>query len=131
MNTKTRDIILYDNYPCREREQYTKENILINNPELYNAIEDIPQKRYCECSLSPRHERMVHYKMEFELLFKQDKYLLTGYFGSWKGRLAVANLFVILKTYKVFSHLDYLCIIDKNSHLVIEDSYHDGSDCYN
>lgn len=42
MNTKTKDIILYDNYYSRERELYAKENLLINNPELYKSMKDIP-----------------------------------------------------------------------------------------
>ena len=57
--------------------------------------------------------------------------MFTGYFGSWKGDLAGGKFISEFKDLqKVLSHLEYIRIIDRNSHLIIEGSQHDGADCY-
>ena len=131
MNTKTKDIILYDNYYSRDREQYAKENLLFNNPELYKSIKDIPPRDIEKARYWLDFEEWHNIKAELEVLFKQDDYLLTGYFGSWKGDL-VGGKFIrdFTDLQKVISHLDYIRIIDRNGHLIIEGSHHDGSDYY-
>lgn len=76
-------------------------------------------------------EEWNNIQAELEILFKQDNYLLTGYFGSWKGSLA-SGKFIREFRYlqKVLSHLEYIRIIDRNGHLIIEGPHHDGSDYY-
>lgn len=131
MNIKTEDIILYDNHYSRERELFAKENLLINNPELYKSMKDIPPRDIDNALYWLDLEEWQNIQTELEVLFKQDDYLLIGYFGSWKGRIAGGKFIRHFKELqKAISHLEYIRIIDRNGHLLIEGSHHDGNDCY-
>lgn len=71
------------------------------------------------------------FKYDFSKLLKQDSYIITGYFGSWRGNLA-SGTFIhdINDLINVLQHLDYIQIKDSNGHLMVTGSHHDGSDNY-
>ena len=131
MNSKTKDIILYDNYYSSEKEEYAKENLLANNPELYKSIQDIPAKDSEDALYWLDMQDWEDIKFELTTLFKQDDYLLTGYFGNWKGNLVGGKFIRNFKDLQsVLSHLDSIRILDRNRLLIIEGLHHDSYDRY-
>lgn len=82
------DIILYDNYPTLQREQDAKENLFVNNPKQYSSLDQIPQQNIDNALYWLDMHEWQEIQLELTTLFKQDDYLLTGYFGSWQGNLA-------------------------------------------
>lgn len=125
------DIILYDNYPTLQREQEVKENLFINNPEQYKSIKDIPQQDIDNALYWLDMHEWQEIQFELTTLFKQDDYLLTGYFGSWQGDLASGKFIRDFQDLQAaLSHLEYIRILDRNGHLIIEGSHHDGNDYY-
>lgn len=130
---KKKEITLYDSYYSIEKERQTRQFLfeVYGDEESWKSPEDIPQQRVFDEMDFQDGETWRDVKDGLNTLFEKDDYILTGYFGSWRGRLDGGNFIRSLNDLlRVIQHLDYLKITDCNGHLIIEGSHHDGNDCY-
>ncbi|MCH5321783.1 MAG: hypothetical protein J1E36_08450, partial [Eubacterium sp.] len=64
-------------------------------------------------------------------LFKKGHFLITGYCGTWHGNMEGGKFINDYDDFiSVLQHLNDFKIIDRNGHLIIEGSHHDGHDRY-
>lgn len=129
MNSK--DIIIFDNYYDTERENELRQFMFENCDEEWTSPEAIPD----EAVQSEMYEQTCdiwEYVLDcLEELFGKGCCLITGQFGSWRGKLDGGKFINNIDEFlDVIDHLDYIKIIDRNGHLIIEGSHHDGSDRY-
>lgn len=129
MNSK--DIIIFDNYYDAEREKELRQFMFENCDEEWTSPEAIPD----EAVQSEMYEQtcdLWEYALNcLEELFDKGCCLITGQFGSWRGKLDGGKFINNIDEFlDVIDHLDSIKIIDRNGHLIIEGSHHDGSDRY-
>lgn len=129
MNSK--DIIIFDTYPDIEREKEIRQFIFEDCPEEWTSPEAIPDE-YVFNELDEQNCELWECVMDcLDELFSKDCYLLTGQFGSWRGKLDGGKFINSIDDFlDVTDHLDSIKIVDQNGHLIIEGSHHDGSDRY-
>lgn len=128
-----KEITIYDSYYRFEKEQETREWLFETHAEEegWETLDDIPDTLvYNEIGLQDDIDWRA-LEDELESIFEKDCYLMTGYCGTWRGRLAGGSFIHSLRDFlKVIDHLDDLRILDRNGHLIVEGSHHDGSDSY-
>ena len=130
---KTEETILYDSYYSEEKEAEARRTLFEEyaDEEEWTSPEDIPDYRvFREIELE---DDIIWeaVKSDLEILFKNGHFLLTGYCGTWRGNMDGGRFINSLsELLSVFQHLDDLRIIDRNGHLIIEGSHHDGTDRY-
>ena len=130
---KTNDIILYDSYYSTEKEESTREFLfeLEADEQGWKTPDDIPDERVFDQMHFQDETDWDDIKHELEELFQADDYLMTGYCGTWRGRLDGGSFICSMRDFlRVIEHLDDLRIIDRGGHLIVEGSHHDGSDSY-
>lgn len=130
---KNREITIYDNYYSYDREKETREWLFDECSEGsdWSSPDDIPDERvYDEMDFQDR-ELLDDVKYELQTLFDNNVYLLTGTCGRWNGP-AQGGKFIrsVDDLLSCISHLDYIRIYDRNGHLYINGSHHDGDDDY-
>lgn len=130
---KDREITIYDNYYSYDREKEMREWLFEERAEDsdWNSPDDIPDERvYDEMDFQDRMQ-WDDVKAELDTLFKKNIYILTGTCGRWNGP-AQGGKFIhsVDDLLSCIDHLDYLRIFDRNGHLYIHGSHHDGSDDY-
>lgn len=130
---KNREITVYDNYYSLDREKETREFLFGEYAKEYGwkSCEDIPDERVWDEIDFQDREQWNDVKAELQSLFDKDAYLLTGTCGRWDGP-AQGGRFIrsVDDLLSCIDHLDYIRIYDRNSHLYIHGSHHDGSDDY-
>ena len=130
---KTKEIILYDSYYSTEKYDGVKEDLFDQyaKEEKWKTPDDIPDYRIFQEIELLDDTAWEDIKYELITLLKKGCYLLTGYCGTWHGNMEggkfINNLDDLLS---VLQHLNDFRIIDRNGHLIIEGSHHDGSDRY-
>lgn len=130
---KTKETILYDSYYSEEKvtdaRQYLFDEYAAE--EKWNSPQDVPDYRiFREIELQD-DIAWDEIKLDLEILFRSDYFLLTGYCGTWHGNMEGGKFINTLpELLSVIPHLDDFRIIDRNGHLIIEGSHHDGSDRY-
>lgn len=130
---KTKEIILYDSYYSAQKDQAIREYLFDSyaDEKSWKTKEEIPDS--CVIKEWEDQDSILwnELKDNLESYFENRYYLLTGYFGSWHGRLDGGNF---IRSFKdlltVVQHLDDIRMIDRNGHFIIEGSHHDGSDRY-
>lgn len=130
---KDKIITLYDSYYNTEKEKNTREFLfeLYAEYEGWKSADEIPDQRVFDHMSFEDNIAWQNVKDELSCLFQTHCYLLTGYCGTWRGNLAGGQfIHSIDDLMKVINHLDDIRITDRNGHLIIEGSHHDGSDCY-
>lgn len=130
---KDREITIYDNYYSYDREKEMREWLFEERAEDsdWNSPDDTPDERvYDEMDFQDRMQ-WDDVKAELDTLFKKNIYILTGTCGRWNGP-AQGGKFIhsVDDLLSCIDHLDYLRIFDRNGHLYIHGSHHDGSDDY-
>ena len=130
---KNREITIYDNYYSLDRERETREFLFGEYAEDtdWKSPNDIPDERvFDEMDFQ---DRLIwdDVKAELQSLFDKNIYLLTGTCGRWYGP-AHGGRFIhsIRDLLSCIGHLDYIRIYDRNGHLYIHGSHHDGNDDY-
>lgn len=128
---KNKEITVYDNYYSFDREKEIREFLFDEYAEEkgWQSPEDIPDERvYDEMDFQNR-EQWYEVKAELQSLFDKSIYLLTGICGRWNGP-SEGGSFIrsVDDLLRCIDHLDYIRIYDKNGHLYIHGSHHDGSD---
>lgn len=130
---KSKEITIYDNYYSLERENDARAYLFDDYAEEENwqSPEDIPNEHvWNEIDFQDRMQ-WDDVKYELDTLFKKNVYLLTGTCGRWNGP-AQGGKFIrsVNDLLSCIGHLDYIRIYDKNGHLYIHGSHHDGDDDY-
>lgn len=127
-----KDFIIFDNYYDTDKYEEARKILFELYPEEnWASPEAIPEQRLLEEIDYQDNELWEDIINCFDSLFNDDCYLLTGYFGSWRGKLEGGKFIKSTDDLcDALQHLDYIRIIDRNGHLIIEGSHHDGSDRY-
>lgn len=130
---KNREITIYDNYYSTDRENETREYLFDEFADDYEwkTPEDIPDERVWDEMDFQDHAAWDNVKAELQSLLDKNIYLLTGTCGRWNGP-AQGGKFIrsFGDLLGCIDHLDNLRIYDRNGHLYIHGSHHDGSDDY-
>ena len=130
---KNREITVYDNYYSYAGEKKTREFLFeqCNDDGKWASPEDIPDERVFDEMDFQDRELWLDVKAELQSLFDKDVYILTGTCGRRNGP-AQGGKFIhsVDDLLSCIDHLDYLRIFDRNGHLYIHGSHHDGSDDY-
>lgn len=127
-----KEFIIFDSYYSIEKEQDTRKMLVEYDPyENWTSPEEIPEQ-YVLNEIQYQEEELWREIMDcFDAMFNDNYYLLTGYIGSWRGKLEGGKFIKSTDDLlDALEHLDYIRIIDRNGHLIIEGSHHDGSDRY-
>ena len=130
---KKKEIILYDSYYSSEKEQETRDFLFDSraDDEGWKTKEEIPDKLVFDEMEFQDSISWSDLKENLEPFFEHGYFLLTGYLGSWRGRLDGGNFIRSLNDLlTVIQHCDDIRMIDHNGHFIIEGSHHDGSDRY-
>lgn len=130
---KAKEITIYDNYYSRDREEEVREYLFEEyaDDDNWKSPEDISDERvFDEINFQAR---MAWNEVVGELhsMVDRDVYILFGICGRWDGPAQNGKfIFSIDDLLCCINHLDYLRIYDRNGHLYIHGSHHDGSDDY-
>jgi hypothetical protein len=130
---KDREITIYDNYYSKEREQEIRDLLFEAYAEThgYQSPQDIPNSDVWQEIDFQDREQWDEVKDELQRLFKNDVYLLTGTCGRWNGSAQGGSFIHSIQDFlHCIEHMEYIRIYDKNGHLYIHGSHHDGNDDY-
>ena len=130
---KKKEITLYDSYYSREKENEIRAFLfeVYADEENWKSPEEIPDQRVYDEIAFQDGETWRDIKDGLNTIFEDGYYLLTGYCGTWRGRLDGGEFIRSLgDLLTVIQHLDDMKITDCNGHFIIEGSHHDGSDRY-
>lgn len=130
---KTKEITLYDSAYSPEREKDMREWLfeLYAEDEGWKSPDDMPMRRVSDAMNDQDYSDWNDTKTALENIFKNDYYLMTGYCGTWHGNLDGGTFIFSMNDFmSAISHLEDIRIIDRNGHLIVEGSHHDGSDRY-
>ncbi len=130
---KNKEITIYDNYYSYDREKEIREFLFKEYAEEngYPSPEDIPDERVFDEMDYQDREQWLDVKAELQSLFDKNVYLLTGTCGKWYGNCDGGEFIrSVDDLLRCIDHLDYIRIYDKNEHLYIHGSHHDGNDDY-
>lgn len=132
-------------------EEKAKERILFNNyfkQEEFDDVKKLQIERYLEDNpdskdYEPSDEDIFEeiafsgeslyedFAREMERFIDGNTFILKGFTSRWNGRY---NSGFIFKTFnelaKAWNDCDYVNVYDKNGHLYVECSHHDGTNCY-
>lgn len=127
-----KDFIIFDTYYDDNKYEESRKLLFELYPEEnWTSPAEIPQQRLLEEIELQDNELWEDIVDCLAALLDDDCYILTGYFGSWRGNLECGKFIKTMDDfYDVIEHLDYIRIIDRNGHLIIEGSHHDGTDRY-
>lgn len=129
---KSKEIVIFDSHYNTEIDKATREILIECYPEEgWTSPEAIPDKRVLE-EIDYQNGEMWQDIIDcFNALFDENCYILTGYFGSWRGNLDGGKFITSTDDlFDVIQHLENIKLIDRSGHLIIEGSHHDGSDRY-
>ena len=130
---KDKEITIYDNYFNLEIENDARAYLFDDyaEEEGWKTPEDIPDERVWDEIEFQDRMQWDDMKAELETLFEKNVYLLTGTCGRWNGP-AQGGRFIrsVRDLLSCIDHLDYIRIFDRNGHLYIHGSHHDGNDDY-
>lgn len=130
---KDKVITIYDSYYSTEKEKSTREFLFdfYAEDEGWKSADEIPYQRVFDQMNFEDDIIWQDVKDRLSSMFQTHCYLLTGYCGTWRGNLASGEfIHSISDLLSTLNHLDDIRITDRNGHLIIEGSHHDGSDCY-
>lgn len=130
---KNKEITIYDNYYSLEREKEIREYLFDEYAEEngWQSPEDISDDRMFDEMYFQNQMEWDCFEADIKPMFEKDTYLLTGYFGGWRGsREGGTFIRSFNDLLSCIEHLDYIRIYDKNGHLYIHGSHHDGNDDY-
>lgn len=130
---KSKETILYDSYYSTEKETLAREYLFDEYAieEQWTSPQDIPDYRIFREIETTDDIAWQDIKLELEILFKNNYFLLTGTCGTWHGDIQGGKFInTVNELLSIIQHLDDFKIIDRNGHLIIEGSHHDGTDIY-
>ena len=130
---KKYEYVLYNNYDYSENYDSAREWLFATRQDDFNweTEDDVPEKMILDEMSFLEESEWAYFKSKCEELLSNGDCLLTGTCGRWNGP-AQGGKFIrsFHDLVSCIEHLDYLKIIDRNGHLIIEGYHHDGSDSY-
>ena len=108
---KTKEITIYDNYYCYEREKEIREFLFEEYAEEYGwkSPEDIPDNRVWDEIDFQDREAWHDVKDELQTMLSKNVYLLTGTCGRWNGTVSGGKFIrSVNDLLSCISHLDYI-----------------------
>ena len=130
---KTKETVIYDSYYTVEKEEQAREYLFENyaEEEGWKTPEDVPNQRISNEIYFQDSDSWEELQNGLKKLLKANYGLLTGYCGRWYGNVAGGKfIHTIDDLLSAIHHLDYIRIVDRNGHFIIEGDHHDGSDRY-
>lgn len=131
MKTKKeiKERIIFDNYDYDY--DAIKRDMLEDEFSDYTSIEEISDADVYEEIRFIEEVSWDYFRSDFENFINGKTLLATGSVGTWRGRLN-GGIFIesLSDFYKLITDCDYVKIYDKNGHLYIESSHHDGTNYY-
>ena len=130
---KKYEYVLYNNYDFSENYASAREWLFATRQDDFDweTEDDVPEKMILDEMSFLEESEWAYFKSKCEELLSNGDCLLTGTCGRWNGP-AQGGKFIrsFHDLVSCIEHLDYLKIIDRNGHLIIEGYHHDGSDSY-
>ena len=130
---KNYEYVLYNNYDFSENYASAREWLFATRQDDFNweTEDDVPEKMILDEISFLEESEWAYFRSKCEELLMNGDCLLTGVCGRWNGS-ARGGKFIrsFHDLVSCIEHLDYLKIIDRNGHLIIEGCHHDGSDSY-
>ena len=125
--------VIYDDYYNNERFEEARKELFYYEAEEqgWDFVEEIPDKLVFE----ELHKDDVYMWEDFEngmkKILDRTPCLILGTTGRWNGEFSAGRFITVFSELRNgLQHLDNLRIVDKNGHLIIEGSHHDGNDRY-
>jgi hypothetical protein len=130
---KKYEYVLFNNYDYCENHDSAREWLFATRQDDFDweMEDDVPEKMILDEMSFLEDSEWAYFKSKCEELLSDGDCLLTGTCGRWNGS-ARGGKFIhnFHDLVGCIEHLDYLKIIDRNGHLIIEGCHHDGSDYY-
>lgn len=130
---KKYEYVLYNNYDFSENYASAREWLFATRQDDFDweTEDDVPEKMILDEMSFLEESEWAYFRSKCEELLMNGACLLTGTCGRWTGPARGGKF---IRTFhdlvSCIDHLDYLKIIDRNGHLIIEGCHHDGSDTY-
>ena len=130
---KKYEYVLYNNYDFNENYDSAREWLFATRQDDFDweTEDDVPEKMILGEMSFLQESEWDYFKSKCNELLVDGDCLLTGVCGRWNGSAKGGSF---IRTFSdllnCIGHLDYLKIIDRNGHLIIEGCHHDGSDYY-
>ena len=130
---KKYEYVLYNNYDYSENYASAREWLFAARQDDFDweTENDVLEKMILDEMSFLEESEWTYFKSKCEELLSNGDCLLTGTCGRWtgpaRGGKFIRNFHDLVSC---IEHLDYLKIIDRNGHLIIEGCHHDGSDTY-
>ena len=130
---KKYEYVLYNNYDYSENYASAREWLFTTRQDDFDweTEDDVPEKMILDEMSFLEESEWAYFRSKCEELLMNGDCLLTGVCGRWNGP-SLGGKFIrnFHDLITCIEHLDYLKIIDRNGHLIIEGCHHDGSDSY-
>ena len=130
---KKYEYVLFNNYDFSEKYDSAREWLFTTHQDDFDweSEDDIPEKMILDEMSFLEDSEWAYFRSKCEELLADGDCLLTGVCGRWNGP-ARGGKFIrsFSDLLNCIEHLDYLKIIDRNGHLIIEGCHHDGSNSY-
>ena len=130
---KKYEYVLFNNYDYCENYDSAREWLFATRQDDFDweTEDDVPEKMILDEMSFLEESEWAYFRSKCEELLTNGDCLLTGVCGRWNGP-AHGGKFIrnFHDLVSCIEHLDYLKIIDRNGHLIIEGCHHDGSDTY-
>ena len=130
---KKYEYVLYNNYDYSENYASAREWLFTTRQDDFDweTEDDVPEKMILEEMSFLEESEWAYFRSKCKELLMNGDCLLTGVCRRWNGPARggkfIRNFHDLVSC---IEHLDYLKIIDRNGHLIIEGSHHDGTDSY-
>ena len=124
-------MIIFDNYDLKE--QYSDEDIKEMALECgwVDEDEEITEQMIWDWRYQINQDDWDDTKYELEKFFKDKVVGFFGTVGTWHGRFAGGRIGEFWETYyKAIKDCDYIQIEDKNGHMYLRCSHHDGTNFF-
>ena len=130
---KKHEYVLFNNYDFSENYDYAREWLFTTRQDDFEweTPNDIPETMILDEMSFMESSEWSYFQSKYEELLSAGDCILTGVCGRWNGPARGGKF---IRTFSdlmsCIGHLDYLKIIDRNGHLIIEGHHHDGADVY-
>ena len=127
------EITIYDNTNLYDDFEEIREQVFEEQADVQDWLlpTDVPDY-IVDMEIQFRDEmNWQECKSCLERMFKDGYYLLKGTCGRWDGNYEGGKFIdTVDELLSCIDHLDSITIVDKDGHLMIDGSHHDGNDHY-
>lgn len=130
---KDKTITLYDSHYSLEKDAGTREWLfeLYAENEGWKTPDDIPEKYIMSEIYEQSIDEWEVFVDDLESFVENEHFILTGYCDTWHGKLPCGTFINSFdELLDAISSYDDIRVTDRNGHLIIECSHHDGTNRY-